>query len=127
MIMIGDGVLQFLYKSGLLKFCGLNFVYEHKFAHHVQLRLNHAYPDSGHNCNDGNLRGGLMACQGVLPCAQRKGGGGVTGNQIGMFDDAAHATGDCKKGGVGGGAVARDHHGMPYQRRCATPLHLLFT
>jgi predicted metalloprotease len=61
--MIGDGVLRFLDESGLLSAGGLDFVHAHEFGHHVQFRLDHAYPDDrGYdNDDDDNRREELMA------------------------------------------------------------------
>ena len=126
-IMIGDGVLRFLDESGLLSAGGLDFVHAHEFGHHVQFRLDHAYPDDrGYdNDDDDNRREELMAdAIGGYYLAHDE-GGDATRREIDMFDDAAHATGDCGGGGGGGGggavaaAAGEDHHGTPDQRRCA--------
>ena len=131
-IMIGDGVLRFLDESGHLETGSLDFVHAHEFGHHVQFRLDHAYPPAGDHRgydngddDDGDRREELMAdAIGGYYLAHDE-GGDATRREIDMFVDAAHATGDCEDGEDGGGgavaaAAAGDgHHGTPDQRRCA--------
>lgn len=109
-IVIGDGVLQFLYEEGLGA-SGPDFVYAHEFGHHLQFQLDMAVPPGSAYVHD-ERRKELMAdaISGYFLAHDR--GGDMLAEEIGIFDRTAFATGDCSLG-------REDHHGTPSQRQCA--------
>jgi len=106
-IIIGDGVLQFLYESGLQS-SGPDFVHAHEFGHHLQFRIEDLAPGSSYD----DRRKELMADAISGYFLAHDEGGDMMANDIGIFDETAFSTGDCS-------VTSKDHHGTPKQRRCA--------
>jgi len=109
-IIIGDGVLQFLYDSGL-ESSGPDFVHAHEFGHHLQFQMDMAVPPGSEYVHD-DRRKELMADAISGYFLAHDEGGNMMANEIGIFDETAFATGDCSVTKV-------DHHGTPRQRQCA--------
>lgn len=134
-IILGDGVLQFLYDTGL-EATGPDFIHSHEFAHHVQFELDLAVPPGQNIVNDDRRKelmadalagywlahdeGANMNFEGqrffdkscihrvifhFLIC--------ISLEEISEFQRAAFATGDCKTDDP-------SHHGLPSQRQCAS-------
>lgn len=110
-IILGDGVLQFLFDTGLQK-TGPDFIHSHEFAHHVQFELDLAVPP-GHNIVNDDRRKELMADALAGYWLAHDLGGNFDFNEISEFQRAAFATGDCKTDDP-------NHHGLPSQRQCAS-------
>ncbi|KAL9182046.1 hypothetical protein ACHAXT_012389 [Thalassiosira profunda] len=110
-VIVGDGVLQFLYDSGLHA-SGPDFVYAHEFGHHLQFQMDMAVPAGARYTHD-DRRKELMADALAGYFLAHDDGGDFDAEAIGIFDRTAFATGDCSTG-------RDDHHGTPEQRRCAS-------
>ena len=110
-IILGDGVLQFLFDTGLGK-NGPAFIHSHEFAHHVQFELDLAVPPGHHVVND-DRRKELMADALAGYFLAHDKGANMNYEEISDFQRAAFATGDCKTDDP-------NHHGLPSQRQCAS-------
>ncbi|KAL7534053.1 hypothetical protein ACHAXR_006667 [Thalassiosira sp. AJA248-18] len=109
-IIIGDGVLQFVYDSGLAT-SGPDFVHAHEFGHHLQFQMDLAVPPQYQYKHDDRRKELMADALGGYFLAHDHGGDMMV-DEIGVFDETAFSTGDC--------SVTRDdHHGTPEQRRCA--------
>jgi hypothetical protein len=110
-IIIGDGVLQFLYDSGL-ETSGPDFVHAHEFGHHVQFQIDMTIPPGSSYIND-DRRKELMADAISGYFLAHDEGGNMRPEEIGTFHETAFSTGDCSV------EDNDDHHGTPPQRQCA--------
>ena len=110
-IIIGDGVLQFLYDSGLQS-SGPDFVHAHEFGHHVQFQIDMTVPPGSSYTND-DRREELMADAIGGYYSAHDLGANMSPEEIATFHKAAFSTGDCSV------EDNEDHHGLPLQRQCA--------
>jgi len=108
-VILGDGVLQYLLESGLDS-SGIDFVYAHEFGHHLQFQMEDAV--LGTNVNYDDRKRELMADALGGYFLTHDMGGDMTSHEIGIFNQVAYGTGDCKMD-------SEDHHGTPKQRQCA--------
>lgn len=108
-IVIGDGILQFLDAIGLRNE-GPDFVYAHEYGHHMQYEAN-IKPFQPSNAEE-SRRSELMADAFGAYYLSHDSGGNMVPDQIRQLHETAFSTGDC--------AVDNDgHHGTPLQRECA--------
>ena len=110
-IIIGDGVLQFLADTGVLKSSGPDFVHAHEFGHHIQFEMDLVVPP-GSGFEDDTRRKELMSDAISAYFLAHDRGGNMVAEEINVFDMTAYSTGDCSVG-------IEDHHGTPEQRKCA--------